>query len=114
MLPVMDPDEPRRESSTAPVDRSSPSRRIIVSLVKGLALNAAIPVACYWLAKRFISSSELTALGILLTTLGAVRFPSSPVFRGLLKHADGCSGLRRRIRRRPSGANEESPTAGQL
>jgi hypothetical protein len=60
----MDPDEPLRESSTEPVDPPNPSRRIVVSLVEDIALNATIPVACYWLAKRFISPSELTALSL--------------------------------------------------
>jgi hypothetical protein len=35
---------------------------MIVSLAWDIALNATIPVACYWLAKRFVSPSELTAL----------------------------------------------------
>jgi hypothetical protein len=39
--------------------RSSP---MVISLAWDIALNATIPLACYFLAKRFVSSSELTAL----------------------------------------------------
>jgi hypothetical protein len=53
-----------RESVNAPVDRAGASRPMIVSLTWDIALNATIPVACYWLAKRFISPSELTALTV--------------------------------------------------
>jgi hypothetical protein len=38
------------------------SKPIIVSLGWDLALNASIPAACYFLSKRFVSSSEVTAL----------------------------------------------------
>jgi hypothetical protein len=37
-------------------------RPLIVSLACDILLNATIPVACYFLAKRFISPSELVAL----------------------------------------------------
>lgn len=43
---------------------STTSRPAIVSLAWDVALNATIPVACYSLAKRFVSPSELTALVI--------------------------------------------------
>ena len=39
--------------------RSSP---MVISLAWDIALNATIPLACYFLARRFVSSSELTAL----------------------------------------------------
>ncbi|MGO8977602.1 MAG: VC0807 family protein [Steroidobacteraceae bacterium] len=41
---------------------STVSRPIIVSLAWDVALNASIPTACYFLSKRFVSSSEVTAL----------------------------------------------------
>jgi hypothetical protein len=41
---------------------ASPSRQIVVSLAWDIALNATIPVVCYWLSKQFLSPSELTAL----------------------------------------------------
>src|SRR5512136_1192516 len=48
-------------------DRSVPAsnsayKSLIISLVWDIALNATIPVVCYFLAKRFVSPSELTAL----------------------------------------------------
>lgn len=42
--------------------RRSHTEPIVVSLAWDIALNATIPVVCYWCAKRFVSSSELTAL----------------------------------------------------
>jgi hypothetical protein len=50
------------ESAVRQMDGASPTRPLIVSLAWDIALNATIPVACYWLAKRFVSPSELTAL----------------------------------------------------
>ncbi len=41
---------------------NSENKSIIISLIWDIALNATIPVVCYFLAKRFISPSELTAL----------------------------------------------------
>ena len=42
---------------------------MIVSLARDIALNATIPALSYWLTKRFVSSSEMTAL------LAAMVFP---------------------------------------
>ncbi len=45
------------------VPEPSASRKtLITSLAWGIVLNATIPVGCYFLAKRFISPSELTDL----------------------------------------------------
>jgi hypothetical protein len=55
------PDDQIREPLT-PVDVAGPSRPMVVSLAWDIALNATIPVACYWFSKRFVSPSELTAL----------------------------------------------------
>jgi len=41
---------------------ANPARPLIVSLAWDIALNATVPVTCYWLSKRFVSPSELTAL----------------------------------------------------
>ena len=38
------------------------SRPIVVSLGWDIVLNATVPVACYFFAKRLVSPSELTAL----------------------------------------------------
>jgi hypothetical protein len=46
----------------ARVDLNHQSSPIVISLAWDMALNATIPLACYILAKRFVSSSELTAL----------------------------------------------------
>jgi hypothetical protein len=48
---------------------NSAHKSLIVSLVWDIALNATIPVVCYFLAKRFVSPSELTAL------IFAIAFP---------------------------------------
>lgn len=48
------------ESKTNPESLSY--RPLIISLAWDIVLNATIPVACYFLAKWFISPSELTAL----------------------------------------------------
>ncbi len=56
------------------------SRHIVRSLAWDLALNATIPVACYVLAKRYISSSEMTAL------LFATAFPTLKSIYDLLRH----------------------------
>ncbi len=37
-------------------------KSVIISLIWDIVLNATIPVACYFLVKRFVSPSELTAL----------------------------------------------------
>ena len=37
-------------------------KSIIISLIWNIVLNATVPVLCYFLVKRFVSSSELTAL----------------------------------------------------
>ena len=55
------PGDQIREPPTR-VDVASPSRPIVVSLAWDIAINTTIPVACYWLSKRFVSRSELTAL----------------------------------------------------
>lgn len=57
-------------------DRSVPApnyeyKSVIISLIWNIALNATIPVACYFFVKRFVSPSELTAL------IGATAFPVS-------------------------------------
>src|SRR6516164_4640121 len=38
------------------------SRPIVGAIARDVALNATIPVACYFLSKRFVSPSDLTAL----------------------------------------------------
>ena len=45
--------------STGPAASDRPS---IIRLAWDIGLNATIPLACYYLSKRFVSSSELTAL----------------------------------------------------
>src|SRR5690348_7635310 len=42
-------------------------RPIIISIARDIALNAIIPIACYYLSKAYISQSELTALLIATT-----------------------------------------------
>ncbi len=44
-------------------------KSVIISLIWDIVLNATIPVACYFLVKRFVSPSELTAL------IAATAFP---------------------------------------
>jgi hypothetical protein len=46
----------------SPLTQSVSYRPLIYSLARDIALNATIPVACYYLSKTFISPSELTAL----------------------------------------------------
>ena len=55
------PGDQIREPPTR-VDVVSPSRPMVVSLAWDIAINATIPVACYWFSKRLVSRSELTAL----------------------------------------------------
>ena len=55
-----------KESELTP-DRSVSYRPLIYSLAWDIALNATIPVACYYLSKAFISPSELIALLIATT-----------------------------------------------
>ncbi|HXY31150.1 MAG TPA: VC0807 family protein [Gemmatimonadaceae bacterium] len=51
------------ETSGTPVLLTSTTTRpLVLSLARDIALNTAIPVACYYLSKRFVSPSELTAL----------------------------------------------------
>jgi hypothetical protein len=50
------------ERPTLEQTASTVSRPIIVSLAWDIALNASIPTACYFLSKRFLSSSVVTAL----------------------------------------------------
>jgi glycerol-3-phosphate acyltransferase PlsY len=55
-------------------DRSVPApnsahKSLIISLIWDIALNATIPVVCYFLVKRYVSPSELTAL------ISATAFP---------------------------------------
>jgi len=57
----MDADEPDHDAHRR-ADIGGASRPIVVSLAWDIALNATIPLACYVLAKRFYSASELTAL----------------------------------------------------
>jgi hypothetical protein len=52
---IMAADDPHGTASVSPA-------RIVRSLARDIALNTLIPVACYFLSKRFISTSELTAL----------------------------------------------------
>lgn len=44
-------------------------RPLVISLLWDIALNTTIPAACYFLAKRFLSPSEMTGL------IGATLFP---------------------------------------
>jgi hypothetical protein len=73
-----------REQPTQ-VDVASPSRPIVVSLAWDVALDATIPVACYWFSKQFVSPSELTALvvaiGFLLLKSGYPRRGHRPAQR---------------------------------
>jgi hypothetical protein len=62
---MMAADDP--PSGTAGV---SPAR-IVRSLARDIALNTLIPLACYFLSKRLLSASELTALII------AMMYPTS-------------------------------------
>lgn len=61
---------------TAP---NSEHKSLITSLIWDIALNATIPVVCYFLAKKFVSPSELTALifatafPLLKSTYGLIR-----------------------------------------
>ena len=55
------PGDQIREPPTQ-VDVASPSRPVVVSLAWDVALNATIPVGCYWFSKQFVSPSELIAL----------------------------------------------------
>ena len=61
MLPAMDADEPDHHAHQR-ADIGGATRPIVVALAWDIALNATIPVACYVLAKRFYSATELTAL----------------------------------------------------
>lgn len=58
------------------------SRSIVGPLAWDIALNAAIPVTCYWLAKRLVAPSELTALVI------ATAFPLLKSAYGLTRHRE--------------------------
>jgi hypothetical protein len=46
----------------SPVTTTSIDRALIRSLARDIALNAAIPLGCYFVMRRLFSSSELTAL----------------------------------------------------
>jgi len=61
-------------------DQSGPYRPLIYSVTSDIALNATIPVACYYLSKAFISSSELTALIV------ATAFPTVKSVYDLMRH----------------------------
>ena len=61
-------------------DQSAFYRPIIYSLAWDIALNATIPVACYYVSKTFISPSELTALLI------ATAFPTIKSIYDLMRH----------------------------
>ncbi|HTT01409.1 MAG TPA: VC0807 family protein [Steroidobacteraceae bacterium] len=51
---------------------SASSKPIVLSLAWDIALNASIPTACYFVSKRFVSSSEVTAL-LIATTYPALK-----------------------------------------
>ena len=53
--------------TTTPNDRS-----LVRSVARDIALNAGIPLACYFVMKRFVASSELTAL-LVATAFPAVK-----------------------------------------
>lgn len=62
---------------------AEPSHRpIIVSIAWDIILNATVPLACYLLAKRFVSPSELTALIL------AALFPLLKSAYDLVRHHD--------------------------
>ncbi len=69
----------RTQQSTG--DGSQPiARAITASIGKDIALNTVIPLSCYLLSKRLISSSEVTAL------LAATAFPILQTVHGLTRH----------------------------
>ena len=58
----------------------APQRPVVVALAWDIVLNATIPVGCYYLSKRFVSPSELTAL------LLATAFPTLKSAYDLVRH----------------------------
>lgn len=58
------PPESLRHAPTAPSEAANASRPIVISLALDIVLNASIPAVCYWLTKRFVSSSEIIALTV--------------------------------------------------
>jgi hypothetical protein len=61
ILRAMDVDEPDHLAHQR-TDIGGATRLIVISLAWDITFNAAIPVVCYVFAKRFYSTSELTAL----------------------------------------------------
>lgn len=51
---------------------SASSKPIVLSLALDVLLNASIPTACYFVSKRFVSSSEVSAL-LIATTYPALK-----------------------------------------
>ncbi len=57
----MNPNAPIFSNHSVPAPKYE-YKSVIISLIWDIVLNATILVACYFLVKRFVSPSELTAL----------------------------------------------------
>lgn len=74
----MNPNTPRFSDISVPAPNYE-YKSVIISLIWDIVLNATIPVACYFFVKRFVSTSELTAL------IAATAFPVLKSAYGLIR-----------------------------